>query len=599
MSQTHYTPEEIKVVSINEEELTIPKIVAVARYLGSVEPFKGPKRTKVEEIRKYVEENWLSDTSEPQYGFNTGVGALKNVKISQENIKKFQELYIKSHSVGVGEPFDVEIVRATMLLQANALAKGYSGIRPIIIDKLIEMLNKGIHPVVPEQGSLGASGDLAPLTHITAVLVGENDADVWVDQQKARIRDLKISSDVLKFQRDGEDVTFQTIDLHGKEAVSLTNSTAVMLAISCLLIHDVERLLGNADISAALSLEAMMCEKDAFAEELHALRNQEGQIRTATNIRQLTAGSKRMTAEARRAYFVYITKQRLNKNLKESKHKDWYHAVKHYKLNYEFEQKRVQDAYSLRCVPQVHGACKDAFRHVKSIVEREISAVTDNPVIFATRNGAGYEAKSGGNFHGEPLALALDFLALALAEIGSISERRMFRLLSPTMSFGLPRNLTGGEPGLNSGYMLIQYTSAQLVSENKILAHPACVDSIPTSDNQEDHVSMGMTSARKANRILDNVQNLIAMEFMCAVQGIHLSSQDERLSLAKFPLGKGTSAVFNFIKEYQVTDEGVKPFQRMQEDEFVHTKIQTMRRLSDSDQILSVFRNKADFTLLI
>ncbi|MFQ5631364.1 MAG: histidine ammonia-lyase [bacterium] len=575
-----------KAVSLNEEEIGIAEIVAVARNRASVEPFQGPKRNHAEAVRKYVEQHWLSDSSPALYGFNTGIGSLKNVKIPQGQIQEFQRYYVKSHCVGVGEPLDIEIVRAAMLIQANALSKGYSGVRPLIVDKLIEMLNKGIHPVVPEQGSLGASGDLAPMTHITSVLVGEEEAEVWIAGERCRIAQIKDSNNFLQVRRKGEEVTFQPIQLHGKEAVSLTNSTAVMLAISVLLLHDAEILLKNADIAAALSLEAMMCEKDAFVQELHALRGQKGQMLTAHNIRRLIEGSQRMTPEARHAYFNEWISSLLNRNLKASSDKE---AVKKYKMEFEFDRNRIQDAYSLRCVPQVHGACKDTFHHVKTIVTREISAVTDNPVIFPRRGEASdYDVRSGGNFHGEPLALVLDFLAIALAEIGSISERRTFRLLSPHMSFGLPQNLTGGEAGMNSGYMLLQYTGAQLVSENKILAHPASVDSVPTSDNQEDHVSMGMTAARKARKILHNVQNLLAIEFLCAVQGIHLSSQNEAVSLPKFSLGRETSKAFDFITCFQVKKDGaaVFPFQKMHGDEYANTKIRMMNELSRSGKIV-------------
>ncbi len=592
MHDSNLSSEEIKVVSINHQELTIPKIVAVARHFAHVESFASEKRKKVEQVRKYVEDHWMSRSAEPRYGFNTGVGSLKNVRISPQQIEKFQELYVKSHCVGVGEPLDIETVRGAMLLQANALAKGYSGVRALVIDKLIEMLNKRIHPVVPEQGSLGASGDLAPLTHILSVMVGEEEAEIWVNSQKVKVRKLKSSSAVIRFTQDGESVEFQTIRLQGKEAVSLTNSTAVMSSIATGLIHDAEILLKNADLAAALSLEAMMCEKVAFAEELHNLRNQSGQIVTARNIRRLTENSRRMTPEARLAYFKSITQKQIKQNLPDSDLANSAELIQKYKLQFEYDKNRLQDAYSLRCVPQVHGACKDAFHYAKQIVEREISAVTDNPVIFPNKTGGGFEVKSGGNFHGEPLALALDFLAIALAEIGSISERRVFRLLSPSMSFGLPRNLTGGEPGLNSGYMLLQYTAAQLVSENKILSHPASVDSIPTSDNQEDHVSMGFTAARKALKIFQNVENLMAIEHLCAVQALHLSCQDDQVTLNAFPLGKGTAAAFDFLKTIKVeTENGPDaPFDLVKEDEYLHSKIAWMREVLSRGKLVNAIQ---------
>ncbi|TDI92465.1 MAG: aromatic amino acid lyase, partial [Caldithrix sp.] len=309
------SPEEIDVVSINEEELSVKKIVAVARYLKRVQVFKGAKRKKVEDVRKYVEENWLGQDSPPLYGFNTGIGSLKNVSISHEKIARFQENYIKSHSVGVGEPLDAEIVRGAILIQANSLSKGHSGIRPVIVDKLIEMLNKRVHPVVPAQGSLGASGDLAPLTHIASVLVGVDEAEIWLTDKKVKLQEIKDSSGVIKFRLDNEDVTFQTIPLQGKEAIALTNATAIMLSIAVHLMHDVDILLKNADVAAALSLEAMMCEKDAFADELHRLRHQEGQINTARNIRSLTQNSRRMAVAARHEFFKTTTETELRKNL--------------------------------------------------------------------------------------------------------------------------------------------------------------------------------------------------------------------------------------------------------------------------------------------
>lgn len=581
----HQSPKRIKVVSINEEELTVEKIIAVSRHFARIEQFKGPKRTKVDEVRKYVEQTWLGEDSPPLYGFNTGIGSLKNVSISHEKIAQFQENYIKSHSVGVGQPLDIEIVRAAILLQANALAKGHSGTRTVIIDKLIEMLNKRVHPVVPSQGSLGASGDLAPLTHIVSVMVGEEEAQVWVEGKQIRLKNLKDSSGALKFKLNNEEVLFQTILLEGKESIALTNATSVMLSIGIHLVHDIEVLLKNADIAAALSLEGMMCEKDAFAEELHQLRNQEGQINTARNIRALTQNSKRMTVQARHEFFKAISEQQLKQNIKQDDRKDIIAAISEYKFNYEFEKNRVQDAYSLRCIPQVHGACKDACKYFKTIIEREISAVTDNPVIFAKKDGQGYDVRGGGNFHGEPLALAMDFLGIALSEIGSISDRRVFRLLSPRMSFGLTRNLAGGEAGLNSGYMMVQYTGAQLVSENKVLAHPASVDSIPTSDNQEDHVSMGLTAARKAFRIAQNTKYLIAMEYLCAVQGIHLSARHETVNLNRFPLGDGTQKAFDFLKSVRDENEG-SIFQLMDGDEFLQTKIEKMYEVSSNGDVV-------------
>ncbi|MFQ5676045.1 MAG: histidine ammonia-lyase, partial [bacterium] len=529
-------------------------------------------------------------------GFNTGIGSLKNVGIEQDKITQFQQNYIKSHSVGVGKPLDIEVIRGAMLLQANALAKGHSGVRSLIIDKLIEMLNKGIHPVVPSQGSLGASGDLAQLTHIASVLVGEPEAEIWVQGDRVKLGHLLEPSGTFTFKVGQREVSFQTIALAGKEAIALTNATSVMLSIALHLIQDVEILLKNADIAAALSLEAMMCEKDAFAQELHELRNQVGQINTAKNINGLVADSKRMSLQARHDFFKHITNIEIHNNLRDQNNGIVKETLCNYKYEHEFEKERVQDAYSLRCIPQVHGACKDAYNFVRSVIEREIVAVTDNPVLFKPEGTHEYIAKSGGNFHGEPLAMAMDFLAIALTEIGSISDRRVFRLLSPRMSFGLTRNLAGGEAGVNSGYMMLQYTGAALVSENKGLAHPASIDSIPTSDNQEDHVSMGLTAARKARRIAANTQYLMAIEYLCAMQGIHLSARHDPVSLTQFQLGRGTRVAFEHIGQFADSD-GRPLFGMMQQDEYLQTKIERMREIVDTGSIVKAIEES--MTLLV
>ena len=575
---------QIASVSLDQNPLTLPQFLAVTRHFATVTPFAGARRERCEKVRKYVEEHWFSDSAPPRYGFNTGIGSLKNVRVSNADIETFQKRYVKSHSVGVGAPLDIEIVRGAILLQANALSKGHSGVRPLLVDKLIEMLNKKLHPVVPEQGSLGASGDLAPLTHIASVLVGEEEAEVWIDGSRRKLRDLKTQGGMLEFAVDGERMRFEPLELQGKEAISLTNATSVMLSIGLHLLVDSETALKNADIGGALSLEAMMCETDAFAEELHDLRGHKGQRDTAANLRALIQGSARMTPEARMAFFEDRTETELRRLFPDAREADQRKVIADYKREVEFEKNRVQDSYSLRCAPQVHGACKDAHNYVKSVLEREMSSITDNPVIFEDENGH-FHSRSGGNFHGEPLAMAFDFLSIALAEIASIAERRMFRLLSPRMSFGLPNNLTGGRIGLNSGFMMVQYTAAQLVSENKVLSHPASVDSIPTSDNQEDHVSMGLTAARKARTILRNVQQILAMEVLCAVQGIHLSSRAARTSLDAFPLGQGTDLAFRCVTTHQ-TEEGEIPFSMIGDDRYLHTLIREMENLSTNGEVV-------------
>ncbi len=576
-------PHNISTVSLNSTELTIADVIAVTRHLAAVGEFQGLRREHCLKVRAYIEENWFAKDAPPRYGFNTGIGSLKSVRIDNSDIRAFQKNYIKSHCVGVGDPLPIEVVRGAMLLQANALSKGFSGVRPVLIDKLIEFLNKGVHPVVPGQGSLGASGDLAPLTHIASVIVGEPEAEIWVSTERRKLRELMSAEATFTFEQDGAAVTFQPLTLAGKEAISLTNATSVMLSIALHVIHDAEVVLKNADISAALSLEAMMCEQDAFAQELHEIRAQEGQRKTAANLRALTRGSRRMTPEARSDFFERNMQSELHDNFPDGDEASK-SIIRDYKRRVDFQENRVQDSYSLRCVPQVHGACKDAFNYAKGVVERELTAVTDNPVIFKGDDGH-YRTLSGGNFHGQPLAMALDFLAIALAEIANIADRRMFRLLSPRMSFGLPNNLSGGQVGLNSGLMMVQYTAAQLVSENKILTHPASVDSIPTSDNQEDHVSMGLTAARKVKAILSNVKNVLAMEFLCASQAIHLSSRWQETDLDKFPLGAGTALAFRCLVSFQ-TPEGERPFQLMTEDRYLHERIKQMEALCSQGAII-------------
>lgn len=397
------------------------------------------------------------------YGVTTGVGELRNVLIPPDEAIRLQQNIVRSHAAGVGEPLPEEAVRATMVLRAYTLARGHSGVRPDVARLLVEMLNAGVHPVIPSQGSVGASGDLAPLAHLALAMTGEGRA-VY------RGEDLD-AGDALR--RAG----LAPLRLEAKEGLALINGTQVMTALALLALGDAERLATVADIAAAMSLEALGGTDASLDPGLHALRPHPGQVASAANLRAIIAGSE-IVARARRT--------------------------------------NVQDAYSLRCAPQVHGATRDALAYVRRAVDVEIIAVTDNPVCFPDRD----DVIAGGNFHGQPIAYAADLLAIAVAGLANISERRTERLVNPHLS-GLPAFLTT-RSGLHSGYMLAQYTAAALVSENKVLAHPASVDSIPTSANQEDHVSMGTIAARKACLAVQNAQRVVAIELVCAAQALDL-----------------------------------------------------------------------------
>jgi len=397
------------------------------------------------------------------YGVTTGFGDLVKVRIAPEEMRAVQVNLLRSHASGVGEPLSEAETRATLLLRANVLAKGFSGVRPVVAERLLELLDRGVHPVIPCRGSVGASGDLAPLSHLALVLLGEGEANFQGKRMKG----------AEALQAAG----MTALQLEAKEGLSLVNGTQPSLAVGLLALLEAENLADTADVAAALSLDALRGTPVAFDERIHKLRPYNGQLRSAANIRRLNEGS-----EIRESHVACG---------------------------------KVQDAYSLRCTPQVHGAVRDALAYVRGVFETELNAGTDNPLVFAAEG----EVVSGGNFHGQPLALALDTLAIALAQLGNISERRTERLVNPVFS-ELPAFLTR-KPGLNSGFMMAQVTAAALASENKGLAHPASVDSIPTSGN-EDFVSMSMGAALKARQVADNVRTILAVELLCACQGIDL-----------------------------------------------------------------------------
>ncbi len=406
------------------------------------------------------------------YAITTGVGKLSDVRIAGEQIRELQVNLVRSHAVGVGEPLSIGETRAMMLLRANSLSKGYSGVRSVVVDTICELLTRGVTPWVPSQGSVGASGDLAPLAHLALLLIGEGECH---DGKGGRM----LGADALK------PAGIKPLVLEAKEAVSLINGTQAMLAVGTLSLLAAETLVDSADVIGAMACDALKGTDAAFDDRIHRARPHAGQIKTAANLRKLLEGSA----------------------IRES-HRDC---------------GRVQDAYSLRCMPQVHGAVRDTLAHCREVFETEINSAVDNPLVFRdskSKDGAA-DVISGGNFHGEPVAFALDFLGIALSALAGISERRLERLVNPALSEGLPPFLAPGA-GLNSGFMMTQVTAAALVSENKVLAHPASVDSITTSGNKEDYVSMGMAAAIKLKKIVENTRNAIAIEAMAAAQALDL-----------------------------------------------------------------------------
>lgn len=476
----------MKKISIDGNSLTLGQFIDVARFKARVDLSEEAIK-KIEKSRALVDQ--YVDEDKVVYGITTGFGKFSDVVITGDQTKELQRNLIISHACGVGDELDEEIVRGIMLLRVNALSKGFSGARLSTINTLVQMLNKGVHPLIPEKGSLGASGDLAPLSHMVLVMIGEGEA-IYNGERLSGKEAMDVAG-------------IATIELTSKEGLALINGTQVMTSIGALSIYDAINLSKTADIAAALTVEALNGITDAFDEKVHIVRNQKGQIKTGKNLLSLLEGSKMTTKQG---------------------------------------EVRVQDAYSIRCIPQIHGASKDCFEYVKEKVELEMNAATDNPLIFVEEE----EVISGGNFHGQPMALAFDFLGIGLSELANVSERRLERLVNPALSNGLPAFLTENG-GVNSGFMIVQYSAAALVSENKILAHPASVDSIPSSANQEDHVSMGTIAARKAKEILGNARKVIAMEILAACQAIDLRGNRG--------LGKATNVAYRVIRENITTME--------------------------------------------
>ncbi|MBZ5569592.1 MAG: histidine ammonia-lyase [Acidobacteriia bacterium] len=476
----------MKALHINGSDLTLDEL-REAVYERRPVLLDPDARQLVQAARSVVEE--FVESNRVAYGVTTGVGKFSDVRIAPSQIRELQVNLLRSHAVGVGELLSEEEVRAMMLLRANSLAKGHSGVRTAVIDTLCEMLNRGVHPVVPSQGSVGASGDLAPLAHLALVLIGEGEA--WYcgpnSRRPRRAGDPHARRHSAKEALRHADI--KPLTLEAKEAISLINGTQAMVALGALALLAAQTMVDSADVIGALSADALRGTDVAFDERIQRVRPHAGQTRSAANLRRMLEGSA----------------------IRES-HR---------------ECGRVQDAYSLRCMPQVHGAVRDALAYCLQVIEVEMNAAVDNPLVFVAPKQVGgphsaaahSDILSGGNFHGEPVAFALDFLGIALSALAGISERRIERLVNPSLNEGLPPFLANGA-GLNSGFMMAQVTAAALVSENKILAHPASVDSITTSGNKEDYVSMGMTAAIKLKKIVGNALNVLAIEAISAAQAL-------------------------------------------------------------------------------
>lgn len=460
-------------------DLTIQNVIDVA-FNGYKVEIEDNAKEKIIKSREIVDN--IVESGKVAYGINTGFGKFSNVTISKDECKALQRKLILSHACSTGNNFPREIVRAILLLRANALCKGYSGIRIEVIETMLEMLNKGVHPIIREKGSLGASGDLSPLAHMVLPMLGEGEAE--------------FNNEVVPGKIAMERAGIQIVELTSKEGLALINGTQVMTGAGVIALYNSINLIKLGDIAAALSLEALRGIRTAFDPRVQEVRPHNGQIATAKNILALIAGS------------TFVTEQ---------------------------GEIRTQDAYTLRCIPQVHGASKDAINYVRHTVDIEMNSATDNPLIFD--NG---DVISGGNFHGQPIALAFDFLGIAVAELANISERRLERLINSSLN-DLPPFLSKNG-GLNSGFMITQYAAAALVSENKVLAHPASVDSIPSSANQEDHVSMGSISVKKCLEIVNNTRRVIATEIMAACQAIDFREG--------FSLGAGTLEAYKLIRKH-------------------------------------------------
>jgi len=499
----------MKTLSLGVEGMTLQNLIAIARS-GTKVQLTADAEKQIQKSRHLIE-RWVQDEKRI-YGITTGFGALSDVAISKADTRVLQKNILMSHSAGVGRPFDEETVRAILALRIKDLARGHSGIRLSTVQQLVALLNWGVCPLIPEKGSVGASGDLAPLAHLSLVLIGLGEAFLKGQRLSGRQALSKCG--------------MKPLQLEAGEGLALVNGTQVMTAIGGLAVYDAGLLAKLTDIAAAMSLEVLMGSRSEFDPKIHQVRPHPGQAAAADNMARITKQSEIITS-----------------------HKDC---------------ARVQDAYTLRCSPQVHGAARDAIGYCRRVIETEMNSSTNNPLVFADTE----EFLLGGNFHGQPVAMAMDFLGIAISELADISERRIERLVNPMLS-GLPAFLVD-DGGLNSGLMLAQYTAAALVSENKVLCHPASIDSIPTSANKEDHVSMGTIAARKCRDITRNAEDVIAIELLSAAQALDL--------FTNMKPGEGTLAAYQAIRQ---------TVSHLDKDRIISTDIAAVKQLMRSGKILN------------
>ena len=495
-------------IKINGSNLDLAKFKKIVFDFETVEIDESSKE-KVNLARNYVEQ--VVESEKPVYGINTGFGKLVDVSIAKKDVSRLQENLIKSHACGVGEAFSEPIVRGMLLLRINALIKGMSGIRLEVIEKMVEFLNKKLTPVVFSKGSLGASGDLAPLSHMALPIIGLG--EVFYKGERL--------DSVLGLKRAGIE---PLKSLKAKEGLSLINGTQAMTSVGAIALLEAMHLIDLSMYGLAFTMQALEGIAEVFNDKIHQARNQIGQIKVSKAMLEILYDSKLTTKQG---------------------------------------EKRVQDGYSLRCSPQVIGASLDAIEYCQNVIEREMNAVTDNPIVFVEDD----KVISAGNFHGQPIALAMDFLGIAISELANISERRLERMVNASLSNGLPPFLVKN-PGINSGFMIVQYSAASLVSENKVLAHPASVDSIPSSANQEDHVSMGTIGARKALEIAKNTRSVLSMEILTALQAIDFRNSDL--------LSPKTKQVYDYIR---------KTIHFIEDDVIMYEIIHKITDIIDSDEI--------------
>ena len=514
-----------KKLKVDGSSLSIEKIESFIKQNQQVYLTKDAMQN-VKKSRAIVDK-WMKE-DKVIYGVTTGFGEFANVKISQKDIKQLQENLILSHAVGCGENLPPKIIKILMLLRLNALARGYSGIRLLTLQLLVDMINFKLIPVIPSQGSVGSSGDLVQLSHLVLAMIGKG----RVQLVENVVTDDAAKAEIIDSEKALKKFGLKPVVLEAKEGLALINGTQMMTSFASFISARAKKLVKLADVSAALSHEALRATDRAFDAKLHKLRPFPGQIATAENILKMIAASE-------------------------------------IRASHKNDDPRVQDAYSIRCVPQIHGASRDAVEYVCSRVEIEINSVNDNPIIFPETE----EHIEGGNFHGQSMALAMDFMGIALSELANVSERRIERMVNGALS-GLPRFLAV-DGGLNSGLMIAQYTAASLVSENKVLAHPASVDSIPTSANQEDHNSMGSIAAQKCFKIMQNLENVLAIELMTAAQALEF--------LKPLKCGAGTETAYNEIRKH------VPPLLK---DRLLYFDIQKIAKIIRDDSLLNAVAKK-------